>query len=175
MAATHWRIVPEKSYVWIDGASTLHPIRATAAGLTGTFELGIDDAGAVSDSAVGGHIEIAVDRLASGNVLVDRETRRRIDARRHPTITGDIDHGTVVDASTLEIEGTIAFRGERVVVAGELDLREVTSSRLVLVGAAIFDVRWWGLEPPKLGPLKVDPDVQVTIEVTLERAEADGD
>jgi hypothetical protein len=174
MAPTRWRIVPEQSHVWIDGASTLHPIRAVAAGLSGSLILSVDESGPVPGTELAGHIEIAVDRLASGNSLVDRETRRRIDAARHPAITGTIDHGTVVDTDTLVVEGTIAFRGERVTVEGELDVRDATSERLVLVGVAIFDVRWWGLDPPRLGPLSVNPEIEVTIEVRLVPAGAEG-
>ena len=35
-------------------------------------------------------LEFRVDRLTSGNPFEDRELRRRIDARRFPTITGDM-------------------------------------------------------------------------------------
>ena len=37
-----------------------------------------------------GELELAVERLTSGNQLYDRELRRRIDARRYPTIAGRV-------------------------------------------------------------------------------------
>ncbi len=36
---TRYELVPEESQVWIEGSSSVHPIRATASGLTGWVEL----------------------------------------------------------------------------------------------------------------------------------------
>ena len=43
-----------------------------------------------STCPVSGELELAVERLTSGNQLYDRELRRRIDARRFPTIAGRV-------------------------------------------------------------------------------------
>ena len=45
------------------------------------------------EQPVSGELELAVERLTSGNQLYDRELRRRIDARRYPTIAGRLTQG----------------------------------------------------------------------------------
>ena len=63
----------------------------------------------------------------------------------------------------MTVTGTIEFFGSEVLVEGEL--RVVEGPRLV--GTGEFDVRWWGLEPPRLMMLRVDPIVTVGIDLPL--------
>src|SRR3954447_11424130 len=81
-AMTRYRIDPERSRVVIDARSSVHPIHTEVTGLTGWISLGPE--------ASGGSVELPVERLRSGNPLEDAELRRRIDARRFPTITGTV-------------------------------------------------------------------------------------
>jgi polyisoprenoid-binding protein YceI len=150
-------IDPEQSQVWIDGSSSVHPIRATATGLTGWYE---------PDG--GGFVEIPVARLRSGNPLVDRETRRRIDARRFPTIAGELTELRDTGDGVLHARGTITFRGIAVEVEGDLVVT-LRDGGLTITGEQTFDVRDWGLEPPRFAMLQVHPTVTVRI-----RAEAIG-
>lgn len=164
---TRYTIDPQRSQVWIEGSSSVHPIRATATGLTGWFDL---DAEARAGARLAqGSVEVAVDRLRSGNALVDRETRRRIDARRYPTIVGEIVAIDAVRDDTLAVRGTIAFRGVTNEVPGELVVRPIDGG-MALTGEAAFDVRRWGLEPPRVAMLKVHPMVRVRIAITATTA-----
>ena len=87
---TRFRIVPERSRVWIDASSSVHPIHSETNGLEGWFEAELGERGQIEGHAgPHGHLALAVGRLTSGNPLLDREMKRRIDARRYPTITGD--------------------------------------------------------------------------------------
>ena len=165
------RIDPAASRVWIDGSSSVHPIRAEAGGLTGWVELtpaGDAPAGEATsgEPALDGEVRIEVDRLRSGNSLVDRETRRRIDARRFPEIVGTVTSAATVggtDGRTLAVTGDIAFRGEVRGVEGDLAVAAGPDGRLTIEGSATFDVRDWGLRPPRVGLLRVHPDVEVRI------------
>ena len=159
---THWTLVSQRSIVRIDGSSSLHPIRASATGPTGWLEIGVDDSGFVV-GATAGHLEVEVARLSSGNPLVDRETRRRIDVKRHPLITGDVLRGEVIAPDALRLAGEIGFRGERADVEGVLHLIERWADGFALEGSAVFDVRRWGLRVPRLGLLKVHPDIEVSV------------
>ena len=85
---TRYELVPESSQVWIEGSSSLHPIHATATGLSGWVELSLTRTGLRKSSGVTGEVRVDVSHLESGNSLVDRETRRRIDANRFPEIVG---------------------------------------------------------------------------------------
>lgn len=152
------------STVRIEGSSTLHPVHAEATGLTGWLELQVASGGLEPEGTVRGHVEIPVERLRSGNRLVDRETRRRIDASRHPAIVGDVVAVEAVEPRRLHLRGTIAFRGETNDVSGAVDVTPVADG-LLLEGAQTFDVRDWGLEPPRLLTLRVHPEVRVSIRV----------
>ena len=69
------------SCVWVDARSSLHPINTETRGITGWFEAATRTDGSLDlDQAVSGELELAVERLTSGNQLYDRELRRRIDA-----------------------------------------------------------------------------------------------
>src|SRR5699024_5459107 len=90
LAMTRFVIDPGDSQVWIEGSSSVHPVHATASGLEGWVELSFAGANLRKDTEARGEVRIAVDGLRSGNALVDRETRRRIDARRFPEIVGTV-------------------------------------------------------------------------------------
>jgi len=89
IAVALYRIVPDRSRVWIDARSSLHPIHSTTDGLEGYIDLDARD-GEQVDRGVQplGKLSFPVARLSSGNPLEDRELYRRIDARRFPTIDG---------------------------------------------------------------------------------------
>lgn len=161
MTVTRFEILPDRSRVWIEGSSSIHPIRASATGLTGWAELA--DSGVLS----AGLVEIELERLSSGNPLVDRETRRRVNARRHPTIRGTVTAVTG-DKSAPSVVGRIEFRGESCDVEGDLSIRPHDDA-ISIEGKQLFDVRDWGLKPPRLGLLKVNPEVEVRIHVEAAR------
>lgn len=164
---TRYEIDPDNSQVWIEGSSSVHPIHATATGLRGFLTLGWKGATLRADTAVTGRVEIDVDRLRSGNDLVDRETRRRIDARRHPLIVGEITAVEHVGRDSVALRGTIAFRGETRDVTGEVRAERADDGSLRVEGEQTFDVRDWGLQPPRLLMLRVHPDVRVRIALSL--------
>ncbi len=159
---TRFEIDPQRSSVEIAGTSSIHPIHARSEGLTGWFDLvesGADDA---PRRVLDGEVSIPVDLLRSGNPLVDRETRRRIDAASHPEIIGEVLESEHLHESTIALTGRIAFRGEEREVGGEI-VWSRDGDDVVLTGRATFDVRDWGLKLPRLGLLRVHPEVTVEI------------
>jgi hypothetical protein len=157
------------SQVWIEGSSSLHPIHATATGVTGWVELALSGDGIASASGFAGEVRVAVDRLASGNVLVDRETKRRIDATRHPEIVGTATAAERIASDRVAVTGDIAFRGEVRSVSGELVV-SFEDERLVVEGTQSFDVREWDLRLPRIGFLRVHPDVRVRVRLVADSA-----
>ena len=181
--STRYELVPDESQVWIEGSSSLHPVRATATGLTGWVELSLTKAGLRAGSGVAGEVRVDVSRLESGNSLVDRETRRRIDANRFPEIVGTAVTSERVAPDRLTVEGDLAFRGETCRVAGDLWVSRIDpepggssadANRLLLEGTQRLDVRDWGVKPPKLGLVKVHPDIEVRVRL-LARARVGDD
>jgi hypothetical protein len=166
-----YRILPDRSRVYIDARSSLHPIHTETAGLEGWLELEIEPAGRVDVTApAAGHLELAVSRLSSGHPLEDRELRRRIDARRYPVISGDL--AVMKDADTdgtCLVGGDLTFRGVTRRYEDRMRIQVLDGGVLRLTGQATFDVRDFGMEPPRLLMFKVEPNVAVRVDIVAER------
>lgn len=164
---TRYRITPERSYVWIDARSNVHPIHSSTAGLEGFVDLAFTPDGAVDVTApVAGALSLTVDHLSSGNRMEDRELQRRINARRFPTIEGAIDKVTNSDQTgNYVVTGDVTFRG---VARHHEDLMEiggVDDDTIRLSGQSSFDIREFGMEPPRILLLKVEPEVDIRVEI----------
>jgi hypothetical protein len=167
-----YEIVPDRSTVWIDATSSLHPIHSEVRGVTGYVELEVDPTGALDTQAVpGGRIELLVDAMSSGNPLYDREMKRRVGARRFPSISGELAAMEPAGADAADgyrVRGNVTFMG--VTNAYEDCMLVVTKEDLVVLeGEHVFDVRDFGMEPPKILLLKVHPEVRVRVEITARR------
>jgi len=159
---TAFRVVPERSHVSIDARSSLHPIKGEARGLEGLIELA---------GGLAGHIELAVANLRSGNPLYDIEMHRRVDARGHPTIVGEVVTSTPLEgAGRYRLLGDLTFHGVTRQVEGEVSVESPDPDSLVVEGEHVFDVRDFGVHPPRIGFLRVHPEVHVAIRVEAERA-----
>jgi len=157
-----WTIDAATGSVTFVATSSIHPIR-TRGSASGWFEGAFDDSGFLANSTMRGRLEVPLDGLSSGNPLVDNEMRRRVDTTNHPLIVCEVETTKDTDESAATITGTITFLDVEVLVEGELKL--LAGPRLNGVGE--FDVRWWGLEPPKLFMMRVDPIVTVQIDLPL--------
>jgi polyisoprenoid-binding protein YceI len=162
-----YRIEPGRSHVWIDAKSNLHPIHSSTDGLEGFVELNVEPAGEVDLSVTpAGKLSLQVSKLSSGNRLEDRELHKRIDSRRFPTIDGVMDQVEKNGSShTYRVSGDITFRGVSRRHEDEMTIHEIDDQTIQLQGSSRFDIREFGMEPPKMLMLKVDPEVEVRIEI----------
>lgn len=166
-----YRIVPERSRVWIDGRSSLHPIRSTTDGLCGFIELEGDGDGAFAPPmACAGRLSLPVERLSSGNALEDRELHRRIDTRRYPRIEGVLTGMERIDGTgRYRVSGDLQFRGVSQSCQDEMTIEAIDDLTIRLEGSSNFDIRDFGMEAPRILMLKVEPDVAVRVEILAER------
>ena len=66
--------------------------------------------------------------------------------------------------------GDLTFRGVTDTYEDEIhDRRWSTSRQLRLKGESTFDIRDFGMEPPKILMLKVQPEVKVRVEIVAEK------
>lgn len=163
----HYRIDPTRSYVWIDARSSVHPIHSTTKGLEGYLDLGLGPDGAVDLAVVPtGKLSLQVSRLSSGNRLEDRELQRRIDSKRFPAIEGVIIGMEPIGGDgSYRVSGDITFRGTSHRYEDQMTVNPVDDSTIKLAGQSRFDIRDFGMEPPRILMLKVDPEVAVRVEV----------
>jgi polyisoprenoid-binding protein YceI len=159
---TRFEIDPATASITFDATTSLHGVAARAP-LGGWFEAELIDGRFAPGSALSGEIQVAVDAISSGNPLYDAETRRRIDVDAHPVITGKITKTNSIEGDTATIEGAVSFHGDAVLLEGELKLLPGP----VLIGEGTIDIRWWGLQPPRLLAFRVQPEVVVGIEAPL--------
>ena len=166
-----YRIVPELSRVWIDARSSLHPIHSSTDGLEGFIELEADGGGQVEvTNPPAGKLSLPVSRLSSGNRLEDRELHKRIDARRFPTIDGVLTNmERIGDDGRYRVSGDLAFRGVSRQCQDEMNVELVDDRTVRLEGKSTFDVRDFGLEPPRILMLRVEPDVVVRVEIVAQK------
>jgi polyisoprenoid-binding protein YceI len=167
MTALRFSFDPIRSCVWVDARSSLLPIKTQTRGLRGWVDVTLLPDGTVNiDLPVQGRLEISVDRLSSGNHLYDRELKRRIDARKHPLIIGQITgvQGTEV-AGRYRVTGDLSFHGETRAFEHEMTIALNGQSTIELKGDRVFDIREFGMKPPSMLMLKVYPEVAVRVEL----------
>jgi len=162
LQARRFEIDESTASVAFVASSSVHPIRSVGS-VSGWFEAAFGNGAFAENQELCGDLEVQLDRLSSGNPLVDREMKRRVDSALHPVINARIEETLRVDGNHATITGTIDFFGVSTLVEGEVDI--LPGPRLV--GTGDFDVRWWGFEPPRLLIVRVDPIVTVEIDAPL--------
>lgn len=164
---TRYSIAPDRSKVWVDASSNVHPIHSETSGLEGFVELEFGAAGGVDlADAPAGRLSLEVGRLTLGNRLEDRELQKRIDAKRHPRIEGVL--GAMAEdgkAGRYRVGGDVVFRGVTRHHEDLMEIEVVDDSTIRLTGSSRFDLREFGMEPPKVLVLKVEPEVDVRVEI----------
>ena len=169
MAVPRFRIEPKRSRVWIDARSSLHPITSTTDGLEGHIDLEISDGLIDVDAGPAGRLSLPVARLSSGNKLQDRELHKRIDARHHPSIDGVLTGIDTAPDGRYLVSGELTFRGIARPVQDEMTIEVVDDRTLHLAGRSRFDIRDFGMEPPRILMLKVEPLVDVRVDIVATR------
>ena len=161
-----FRIIPERSRVWLEASSSVHPIHGEAAGLSGSIEMQFNGSGLDPSSPPQIAVELPVEQLKSGNRLEDAEMMRRIDARRYPTIRGVVKDMKPQGADgRYMVTGELTFHGVTQTVEGEVTMSRPDDKTVVFEGEREFDIRDFKVSPPKILMLKVHPEVKVRIRV----------
>jgi polyisoprenoid-binding protein YceI len=170
MALTRYTFDSVRSCVWVSGRSSLHPINTETRGITGWFEAAARPDGSLDlEQPASGELELAVERLTSGNQLYDRELRRRMDARRYPTIAGRVTD-IVSDGShpDYSVTGEISFHGQTRTFSHGMQI-ELREDGVSLTGEDVFDIREFGMRPPSMLMVRVYPEISVRVELHGDR------
>jgi polyisoprenoid-binding protein YceI len=159
--------VPDRSELSLEAESSLHPIQAATSNLTGFFEAELLNDGQLDLSVVpAGRLEVFIDSLESGNKLIDRETQRRLDMRRFPSIIAEVVEIQQTDKEgRYQATGTLTFHGNTRKLKGNLTVKQLDDRTIEVGGQLTVDVRDFGIEPPKLLMLKVYPNVKAKLKV----------
>lgn len=163
-----FRISPERSELWAEARSSLHPVRVHTRGLEGVVEAEVEAGAPHLRTAT--FVELETQRLRSGNALVDGELQRRLDVPRFPRIRGELTrsiagHGAGVSRLT----GELTFHGVTRTLDVEVTVRQLDSRTLEIAGGGAIDMRDFGLPPPSFLMFKMQPEVQVRARLVAER------
>jgi polyisoprenoid-binding protein YceI len=158
---TRFRVVPNRSRLWIEATSSLHPIRIETTGLEGAFEAALVDDQPDLTVQPTGCIEIGAERLMTGNVLYDRELERRLEMRKYPRIRGEIVAVQADGDDRYHVRGNLSLHGVTWPVEGRVRVRVRDDGTVEAEGEQTFDMRDFKLDPPRLLMLRVHPEVRV--------------
>jgi len=166
MQLTRYTFDSMRSCIWVSGRSNLHPINTETRGITGWFETGTREDGSLDlEGQVSGELELAVERLTSGNQLYDHELRRRMDARHHPIIRGRVTQ--IAENGTHPhylVAGDVSFHGATRSFEHEMRI-DVHEQGVTLLGEYVFDLREFGMKPPSMLMIRVYPEISVRVEL----------
>ncbi|MEY2552882.1 MAG: PadR family transcriptional regulator, regulatory protein PadR, partial [Ilumatobacteraceae bacterium] len=169
VATKRFRIVAERSAVMINARSSVGPITFGAIGVNGFIETAVVGRRVSPNPEPLAHLEIDVEQLRSGNSLYDAELLRRIDARRHPTVTLDLRGCTSLGASgRFLLHGEVTFHGVSRPLDGTVTLAMPSDHRLVVRGEQVVDIRDFGIASPTVLMLRIYPDVVVGLQIEAE-------
>ena len=161
----HHTLLPERSAVVLNVSTSLGPVTFGANGIEGFIEAAVEHDEidvAVPPSA---HLELLVTRLTSGNTAYDGELRRQIDARRFPTAYVDLQAASLVDrpSSTFRVLGEVTLRGVTVPAEGVVAAQVSEPGVLVVSGEDSLNISDFGIPPPTLFMIKIDPEVKLRL------------
>ncbi len=164
-ARRHHSLVPERSAVLLKVDTSLGPVSFGANGLDGFIEATIDGERIDVDAAPAAHLELDVIRLTSGNSIYDTELRRQIDTRRFPRAYVDLHRARAIDrdSSTFQVSGEITLRGVTVPADGVVVAAFPERELMVVSGEETLDISDFGIPPPSLFMIKIDPEVKLRL------------
>lgn len=168
-----FRLVADRSVVLIEVRSTVGPISFGAVGVTGSIAAELEGDTIRPGTQPAARIEVAVDGLSSGNVLYDAELARRIDARRYPVATLDLQECVAIGSeSRYRLGGQLTFHGVTRSAYGTVHVSAAGADRLVVTGEQVFDIRDFAVPSPTMLMLRIYPDVRVRLHVEADVEEA---
>jgi polyisoprenoid-binding protein YceI len=166
-----FRVDPARSRIWIEANSSLHPIHTESDGLEGSFEADLLEGGQL-DPAVAprANLQLAVQRLSSGNPFYDRELQRRTEARKFPSISGQLTSMRPAgEDGRYLVAGDVTFRGATTSVEDTMTFSAPDDRTVCLDGEHTFDIRDFGMQPPRILTLRVHPEVTVRVAIVASR------
>jgi polyisoprenoid-binding protein YceI len=166
---TTYSVDEEASELQINGKSSLHPIHGElrSGGIRGKVDLCVEDGRLVLDPLPNAELEIVVERLGFGNAMYDRELPKRLDTARYPTARLRLVSASEAGDQVVRLGLALDAHGRTLTFDEPAELSVAEDGTVSVRGSHRFDVRSLGIEPPRMLGLKVHPDFEVVLSVTL--------
>jgi PadR family transcriptional regulator PadR len=161
-----YELVPERSALLIEARSSVGPITFGAVGVTGSVEAHVRAGAVTPDPLARAHVEVPIAELRSGNRLYDAELLRRVDARRFPVVTVDLDEcARVGTTDRYNLVGRIGFHDVTRTIRGGVSVTLPSAGAMRVSGEQVFDIRDFSLGSPTVLMLRIYPTVSVRLQV----------
>lgn len=166
--ATYY-VVPGASRVEIVTRTTAHSSHAHSGQLTGVLDVDVDESNRPRlDMPYSARLRLPVESITSAFGLQDREMRRRLDTRHHPDITVAVISATERENGRFTARAKVTVKGVTRTVKGDVSFA-MSRRRIVVEGEQRLDMRDFGVEPPNIVILRVDPVVIVRVRIVAAR------
>jgi polyisoprenoid-binding protein YceI len=166
---SRYRVNPERSRLWAEARSSIHPVHVETTGLAGELDAVVD--GGRVTLAAPFRVDIDAERLKSGNMLMDGELQRRLETRKFPRVTGEVKQVSEAQSGRARLAGDLTLHGVSRATDVEVTVRALDDRTIEIEGEKTIDMRDYGLNPPKFLMFKVYPDVKVRAKLVAERVE----
>jgi YceI-like domain len=144
--------------------SNLHPVDVKTTGLYGYIEAQLNgDGGLDPQGSHRAQMAFWVENLESGNDLRDVEMLRRMEAKAHPSIEWVVKKVVVQDGHCrASCEVTVCGRTRP--FEGRFKM-SFAGARITVEGDHVFDMRDFGITPPRFFWLWIEPHVKVGVRI----------
>jgi polyisoprenoid-binding protein YceI len=165
-----YRIDAERSEVFVEARSNVHPIEMRTQGVRGTIEVEVRGGKIDLSSPPRAEVEIPADLLRSGIDLYDSEIKRRMEVRKYPMIKGYLRDASEVGDGRYRLRGALSLHGVTREIEGEASVR-AGDDWLEIEAAKTLDTRDFELEPPKILMLEVQTLVSLRAKIRAVRVD----
>jgi polyisoprenoid-binding protein YceI len=165
-----FRVNTAQSTVKVGLRVNFHTSHVNADALSGVIECEVDEHGIPRlDRPYSAELTLPVDAIKSGNGIQDLEMRRRFDASRYPTINARVTHGEALKGEgRYRAVAQVTMHGQTREIQGDVQLG-VKGRTLTIDGQQVINMKEFGIDPPRLIILKVEPDVDLQVHIVAER------
>ncbi|MGH2771637.1 MAG: YceI family protein [Actinomycetota bacterium] len=156
MATYRWT---EESTVILEAKSSVHPIHGETHAVRGEVSGEVQGDQIMLDPMPTGYIEVDIDALKSGNKLEDFEMRRRVEAKKYPTIRFDLRSATG-GPEKYRLKCALTFHGVTQEFEEDATAR-ISNGALQVEGQHTFNIEEFGVKAPKILNLQVYPEITI--------------
>jgi hypothetical protein len=161
-----YEVDPQASAVAIAARSTIHPVHIAAHGLNGYLEGELGRGGRVDLKVPHrARLSMPVSQMRSGNPVQDMEMDRRMETGRYPTIDCEVDRLVANGRGGYRASARVMVHGQTRAVEAEVLISTTGPGQVVIDVEHVFDMRDFGINPPSLLIVKVEPQVAVRVRI----------
>lgn len=167
-------VMPDRSAIVLDVITSVGPVAFGATGLEGFVEAAVHQGEVDLTVAPAAHLELAVNRLTSGNTIYDGELRRHINARGFPTAYLDLYQVVRLEgaSSSYRVAGELTVRGITRPVEGVVSVDFPEPEAMVVRGQESVDIRAFDIPPPEVFLIRIEPEIKLSLHLEVREAAA---